>query len=122
MDTTKRVVEILTDALEGVPVSTEMPWQADSTRPDRYVTVDLAGDRSTPFLLRPRYALTVWGRTDMDAHSMALACVDALRGASEEDDYLSACQLETMSRDEWARNGQARYMVAVDLTFNTDEE
>lgn len=121
MDTTKRVVEILSSALTGVPVSTEMPWQADSTRPERYVTVDLAGDYSTPHLLQPRYALTVWGISDVDAHSMALACVDALWEASETDEYLSACQLETMSRDEWTRNGQARYFIEVNLTFNTDE-
>ena len=117
MDTTQRVVEILTAALEGVPVSTEVPER----RPDRFVTVDLAGDYSTEFVKLPRYAITVWGRTDMDAHSMALSCLDALWLASEDDDYLSACQLETMSRDEWARDGQARYMLAVNLTFNTDE-
>lgn len=122
MDVTPLVVTILSQALDGVPVSTEMPWDSSSATaaPRRYVLVDLAGDQSDGFLLRPRYALTCWGASDRDAHSIALACVDALRDAAMDDDLLSACQMESMSRDEWNRTGQSRYLVEVDLTVNTE--
>lgn len=121
MDTTAAVVEILSDAL-AVPVSTEMPREQRTPKAmlERYVLVDLSGDQSTPFLLMPRYTLTCWGSSDKDAHGIAMSAVDALREAAQDHPYLSACLLETMSREEWSRSGQARYYVEVDLTFNTD--
>lgn len=121
MDPTPLVVRILAEAL-AVPVSTEMPFdRQDGLRPDRLVTVDLMGGTRTPYLLMPRYMLTCWGRSDADAHGMAIACVEALWAASETDDLLSSCQLESLGRDEWSRTGQARYVAVVDLTINTDE-
>ena len=116
MDPTELVVGILSDAL-AVPVSTDIP----ADRPDRLVLVDLTGDQSDEFLLMPRYALTCWGATDKDAHGIAMSAVDALRDASLDHPYLSAVQLETMSREEWSRNGQSRYVAEVDLVINTDE-
>lgn len=116
MDTTKLVVDILSEAL-SVPVSTDMP----TDRAERLVLVDLSGDQSTPYLLMPRYDLTCWGLSDMDAKGIAVSAVDALRNASFEHPYLSACQLETLSREEWSRNGQGRYLAVVDLVINIDE-
>lgn len=116
MDPTALVVGILAEAMD-VLVSTEVPRE----RPDRLVTVDLAGDHSTEFLMQPRYQILCWGRSDQDAHEMARACLDALWAAAEDHPYLSACQLETMSRDEWAATGQGRYLLLVDLFINTDE-
>lgn len=110
------VVGILADALD-VPVSTEVPRE----RPDRLVTVDLAGDHSTPYVLQPRYQILCWGRSDQEAHAMARACLDALWAAADEHPYLSSCQLESMARDEWTSTGQGRYLLVVDLTINTDE-
>ena len=115
MDTTELVIGILTDALT-VPASTDMP--ADG--PKRAVLVDLSGDQSTPFLLMPRYALTCWGDSDRDAKGIALSAVQALQEAAETHPYLSACQLETMSREEWSRNGQGRYVAEVQLVINTE--
>lgn len=115
MDTTPIVVGILSDAL-SVPVSTEMP----PDRPSQYVLVDLAGDQSTPFVLRPRYALTCWGTSDMDAKGIALSAVQALQEAAEDHDLFSSAQLETMSREEWSRDGQSRYVAMVDIVINTE--
>ena len=115
MDTTKIVVDILADAM-AVPVSTEMP----ADRPERYVLVDLSGDQSTPYVCRPRYALTCWGTSDVDAHGIAISAVQALQEAAMDHWLLSSCQLETMSREEWSRNGQSRYVAMVDLTINTE--
>lgn len=116
MDPTEIVVAILDDAL-GVPVSTEVP----ATRPERLVTVDLEGKAGTPLIMRPRYQIVCWGRSDREAHGIARACLDALWGAAETHPYLSACQMESMARDEWSATGQARYLLVVDLTINTDE-
>lgn len=116
MDATELVVSILAEALD-VPVSTEVP----ATRPDRLVTVDLSGDQSDEFVLRPRYALTCWGASDKDAHGIALSAVQALQEAALDHPHLFAAQLETMSREEWSRTGQSRYLCEVDLTINTDE-
>lgn len=115
VDTTKLVLDVLREALD-VPVKTDMP----TDRPDRLVLVDLSGDNSTPFLLMPRYDLTCWGRSDADAKGIALSAVEALQEAAEDHEYLSACQLETLSREEWSRNGQSRYLAIIDLVINTE--
>ena len=116
MDPTELVISILSDAL-AVPVSTDIP----EGRPDRLVLVDLSGDQSTQHLLLPRYMLTCWGTSDRDAHGIALSAIQALQEAALDHPYLSAAQLETMSREEWSRNGQGRYMAEIDLVINVDE-
>lgn len=116
MDGVALAVEILKESLD-VPVGTDMPRD----RPQRFVLVDLEGDDSTPFLLSPRLALTCWGNNDRDAHSIALSAVEALQDAAEDHPYLFDVELETMSRDEWTRNGHGRYLAAVNLTINIDE-
>ena len=116
MDTTRLVVDVLSAALD-VPVSTDMP----ADRAGRLVLVDLSGDQSTEHLLMPRYDLTCWGSTDRDAKGIATSAVRALQDAALDHPYLSACRLETMSREEWSRNGQGRYLAVVDLVINTDE-
>lgn len=116
MDGVELAVTILKDSLE-VKVGTEVPRD----RPRRFVLVNLDGDESAPFLLRPRIALTCWGTTDKDARGIALSALEALQVASEEHQYLSDAALETMSREEWSRNGQGRYLALISLTINIDE-
>ena len=115
MDPTELVLDVLRAALD-VPVSTEVP----SRRPDRLVTVDLAGDQSTPYVMRPRYNILCWGRSDQDAHAMSRSVLDALWAAAEVHPYLSACEQVSMARDEWTATGQGRYLLVVDLTINED--
>ena len=118
MNTTTLVIDILSQALT-VPILTDLP--RDERWPSRCVMVDLAGDQSDGFILRPQYDLTCWGNSDRDAHGIALSAVQALQEAALDHPYLSACQLESMSREEWSRNGQGRYLAIVDLVINTDE-
>ena len=115
-DATIIVLDVLREALT-VEVTTDVP----EDRPNRLVLVDLTGDQSDGFFLRPRYALTCWGESDHDAHGIALSAVQALQEAALDHPYLSSCDLETMSREEWSRNGQSRYMAEVTLIINTDE-
>lgn len=116
MDATALVVDVLEGAL-GVPVSTEIP----TDRPGRLVSVALEADRSTPFLLMPTYRLMCWGDSDVDAKSIAMAAVEALWDAALDHPYLSAADLETLSRTSWSKTGQARYEAVVSLVINTDE-
>ncbi len=119
MNTTDLVVDLLSDAL-SVTVSTEMPpVRQDGKR--QHVMVALSGNQSDEFTLRPRYDLICWGTSDRDAHAIAMSAVQALQDAAIDHPYLSACQLETTSREEWSRNGQGRYLAAVDLVINTDD-
>lgn len=115
MDPIGLAIGILEDNLV-VEVSTELP----KDRQPRYVMVSLDGDRSTEFLLRPRLALTCWGTSDRDANQLAISAVEALRDASLDHPYLSSCDLETLSREEWSRNGQSRYLAIITLTVNVD--
>lgn len=115
MDTTELVVGILSDALD-VPVSTEIPME----RPDRLAMVSLDGDSSDDLILRPRYAITCWGASDLDAHGIAISALHALTDAAQDHPYLSHASMESMARDEWGRDGQARYILTVDLTINAD--
>lgn len=114
MDDIALVVGVLADALD-VPVSTEIPPE----RPERLITVSLASDSSDTFIHRPTMALTVWGSTDQDAHGLAVSAYHALAEAAQTHELLSSAQLATMSRDEWTRDGQSRYLVEVDLVINT---
>ena len=116
LDATEIVLDVLREALT-VEVTTDMP----KDRLGRGVLVDLTGDQSDAYILRPRYALTCWGANDKDAHGIALSAVQALQEAALDHPLLSSCDLETMSREEWSRNGQSRYMAEVTLIINTDE-
>lgn len=115
MDPVKLAIDILKESLSA-QVSTELP----KDRPPRYVMVGLEGDESTPFLLRPRLALTCWGTSDRDANQLAISALGALQDASLDHPYLSSCDLETLSREEWSRNGQSRYLAIITLTVNVD--
>ena len=120
MDATKLVLDILTESL-AVPASTEMPRQRDHAMPERYVLVDLSGYQSDGFVHRPRFDLTCWGTSDRDARGIALSAVQAIQEAAMDHPYLSACDLETLSREEWSRTGQGRYLAIIELAVNTDE-
>jgi len=117
IDPTELVVGILSDALT-VPVTTEIPQE----RPQRLVHVHHDSDRSTEYLLMPRYNLTCWGTSEAEAKGICLSCVEALRLASEDHPYLSSCDLETMARDDWTRDGQSRYMAEIELVINVDDD
>lgn len=116
LDSTALCVSILSGAMD-VPVSTDVT----ESRPTRFVLVDLSGYQYDGFIHDARYMLTCWGRSDKDAKGIALSAVQALQEAAETHPYLSACFLETMSREEWSKTGQSRYLVEVDLIINTDE-
>lgn len=117
MNATDLVIEILQQALT-VPVLTDLP--RDEHWPSRCVMVDLSGDQSDEFILRPQYDLTCWGTSDRDAQVLAFSAAQAINDAAPDHPYLSACQLESVSREEWSRNGQGRYRAIVALVINTD--
>ena len=117
MDPTQLVIEILAPALTGVKVSTEMP--ADRPESD-YVGVSRNGGYDDPFLLQPRVDLLCWSDSDKHAYDLAMSCIDVLWDAAEDHPYLSAAQLDTLSRDEWSKTGHARYRATVSLVINTD--
>ncbi len=121
MDTTDLIVSVLAEALDGIPVSTELPFTANMPqgRPQRAVTVALEADQSTEFLLQPTYSLTCWGNTDREAKGIALDCISALQAASETHEYLSACRLQSLARDGWGASAPPRYLAMVELTINT---
>lgn len=119
MDPNALVVELLSLHLGcEAKVTTEMP--TDRPR-GNYVGVYRNGGYEDPFLLQPRYDLVCWSDSDKHAYDLAMSCVSALWDAAQDHPYLSAAQLETLSRDEWSKTGQARYVATVSLVINTDE-
>lgn len=112
-------VGVLVQALAPVPVATEVDFNRQT--PDRLAVVTLEGLQDDGFLAQATMGLTIWGRTDRDAFGMAVAAADALRDEALTHPYLSAAQLESMSRDEWTSTGQSRYFARVQLIINTDE-
>lgn len=118
MDPNELTVQLLSDALSGVKVSTEVPRDRPNTA---YVGVYRNGGFEDPFLLQPRYDLVCWSDSDKHAYDLAMSCVNALWAAAQDHPYLSAAQLETLSRDEWSQTGHARYVATVSLVINTDE-
>ena len=116
IDTTAYVVGVLSDAL-NVDVKTDIPLE----RPKRLVMVSQESDQSDMFLLRPTYAVTCWGMSDVDARGIALSALHALADDALTSKWLSAVDLDGMVRDEWTGTGQARYVMTLSLTFNYDE-
>lgn len=112
-------VGVLADALDPVPVSTEVDFNRQGF--DRLAVVTLEGMQDDGFLTTATIGLTIWGRTDRDAFGMTVAAADALRDEALTHPYLSAAQLESMARDEWTSTGQSRYFARVQLIINTDE-
>lgn len=117
MDAIEMAGGILQDAFGDVPVSTEIPFN----RPERFVAVAMEGGASDGFIATPYLGITCWGTDDHDAQTMAIYATDALRDASLDHPWLSAAQLESLTRDEWTATGQARYYARVRLTVNLDE-
>ena len=116
MDYMQLVLEILRDGL-SCPVVTDIP----ADRQERLVMVTLDGDNSNEYLLRPRLMLTCWGTSDRDAFGLTLTALDVLSEAALDHELLSSVERESVSQEEWSRNGQARFMALVSLTINTDE-
>ena len=117
-DPTAIVVSVLSEALPGTTVSTEVP----QARPARAVMESRTGSwrASTDFVDRPTFDLVCWGESDEDASALALSACHALSDAAEGHPLLSACEVESIGRDEYARTGAARYRAIVNLTVNSD--
>lgn len=110
-------LSVLRDALDGVPVSTEIP----SDRPERQVSVTLENGVTDDMLTVALVGLTCWGRSDRDAFGIAQAATEALREAALDHPLLSSARVEALSRDEWTATGQGRYYARVRLVINIDE-
>lgn len=108
-------VSVLSERIPGLEVSTEVPGE----RPDGpFVQVSRTGGTGSDFLDEPIMTLVCWASSDAAAYALGIDCVHALAKQAEDDPYLSAAELITMSRDEWGATGQSRYMVQVRLTIN----
>ena len=116
IDTTSYVVGVLSDALD-VSVQTDIPPE----RPKRLVMVSQEGDQSDMFLLRPSYAITCWGMSDVDARGIAISALHALTDDALDSKWLSSVDLDGLVRDEWTGTGQARYVMSLSFVFNYDE-
>lgn len=121
MDPVRLTLEILSEAFDGIPVTTEIPATKNERLPERLVVVTLEGMETDGFVIMPHMAITCWGRSDRDAFSMAQFAHEALVEAAEDHPYLSAVELDTIARDEWTATGRARYYAAMRLYINTDE-
>lgn len=117
MNPVSMTVGILSDAFDGVRVSTEVP----TNRPERLVVVTLEGATGDEFLMVASVGITCWGRDDRDAFGMANHAWESLRDASLDHPWLSATELDSIARDEWTSTGQARYYTRAVLYINTDE-
>lgn len=120
MDATTLTIDILTAALPGVQVSSEVPTTgAVMDRPSGpYVCVWRDSGETTFLLDRPNMALVCWGSSDAAAYALSMDCVRALKDASMSDPVLSAAEVISVSRDEWAGDGASRYRVDITLTIN----
>ena len=90
-DPTAIVVSVLSEALPGTTVSTEVP----QARPARAVMASRTGSwrASTDFVDRPTFDLVCWGESDEDASALALSACHALSDAAEGHPLLSACEV-----------------------------
>lgn len=115
MDPNSLCVSILSKALRGVEVSTEVPH----ARPrGPFVQVSRTGGDRLDFIDRPIMTLICWASSDSSAYALGIDCVHELERQAAVDPFLSSAELISMSRDEWGANGQSRYMVQVRLTIN----
>lgn len=113
-------VEVCINALSempGVEVVSDMPPKHPNAST---IQVSQTGGYATDFINRPIMTFLVWGETDAEAYSLATESIHLMAEKAEDDPYLSASELISMSRDEWRATGQSRYMVQLRLTINRD--
>ena len=120
MDDETNPVAICIDAIAtrvpNVTASSEMPPSRDIALP--YVQISRTGGAGTDYLDTPIMTLFCWADTDERAYMLAENVKNAVADEAMEHPYLSASSLVSMSRDEWAGDGRARYMLQLQLTIN----
>lgn len=110
-------VSVLSDAFPKIPVSTEVPQQ----RPKgRFILLTQTACSIKDFLAKAQMTIAVWGESDADAYALAIDVMHALNETAGLPGNLSDVEMINMARDEWAATGQARWMLQVLLTINTD--
>lgn len=108
-------VRIIEEAI-GVEASSEMPLDRDAGAP--YVQVSRTGGEDGEFIDRPIMTLMCWAASDQAAYMLAEDCLRAVKEAAKDDEWMSACEMVSMSRDQWTPAGAARYMLQMRLTIN----
>jgi len=111
-------VSVLSEALPGVPVSTEYPpdFRDGEALGERYVRVWLEGMGGDTFVAMPRVSLECWGESDADAMALAMAAVGALHSAAATHPRLSSSEWETAAGETW--QGESYYRTVVNQAIN----
>lgn len=114
-DAAKICLDILERSLPGIPVTSELPFE----RPEPpMIQISRTGGEEAEFLSKPVMQMLCWGGDDPGAQALCMDAVHALKEAAEGDDALSAVDCQSMSRDEWAPTGEARYRAQLKLVIN----
>lgn len=100
-----------------VTVTEDMP--ADHPRTP-YVMPSITGGDEDDFVSKPIITLTCWDSADESARRLAQSCAHDLALAAQDHPLLSAAQLVTLSRDEYAPRGFGCYEAQVKLTINKE--
>ncbi len=70
------------------------------------------------FVYRPQVALVCWGSSDASAMALAMDCAAAVQRSVPGHPSLSQASVSSLSRDEFAPGGAARYRLLLDLVIN----
>lgn len=120
VDETSLTVEILSEAMPTVEVTTEFKdGSLSAMGAGRRIIVSHTGDESDGFLQVPTMELLCCAESDATAGALAHSCAEALADAALDHPLLSAAQVVEMGRDSFTTRG-GRHRVSMRLYINIE--
>lgn len=114
-DPTRLCISILKRAFPDIPITSEIPFERP---PAPLIQISRTGGEDTDFVSKPVMQMLCWGGSDPGSQALCMDAVSALRAAAEEDKVLSSVVCQSVSRDEWTVEGEARYRAQLNLVIN----
>lgn len=114
-DSVDRCMEILAEAYPSAEIRRSMPLHHPKTP---VIMISQTGGTENAFLRQPVMTITCWDATDKGAKSLVQNSIQTIADAALTDELLSAVEVLSITRDEYAPDGYGCYESQVRLTFN----
>lgn len=104
--------------LRPVTATLNLPRDASSSSPGRYITVERTGGSESPFVSQPLFAVQAWAENRWEASELADRVVERIRHITDLDDVADVAVLSVVDFPD--PDGRQRYQVACQLTIKTN--
>lgn len=103
--------------LRPVTATLNMPRDASSTSPGRFITVERTGGGESPFVSQPLFAVQTWAESRWEASHLAVDVARRVRHITEIDEV---SDVDILSITDFpSPDGRPRYQITCQLTIKT---